>query len=136
MPVTLPLLKSVVKIEKSPEIGLGLEYSLRLAPGNIARVRLERTGPSRAFVHWVHVPPAFRGRGIGQVILARVLKDADREGVTISLVAKACGTMAQSPLERWYAVNGFLRRGKAKDGGTCMVRRPVERTASRRLRVA
>lgn len=108
------------------------EYSLRLAPYNIARIKLERLSDDRAFIHWVYVPPAFRGRGLGQVLLDRVLADADREGVHLSLVAKACGTMAQNPLEGWYAQNGFVRRGRDHEGAMKMSRRPFDRAASRR----
>jgi GNAT superfamily N-acetyltransferase len=110
------------------------DYSLRLAPYNIARIKVERLSTDRAFIHWVYVPPAFRGRGLGQVLLDRVLADADREGVHLSLVAKACGTMTQNPLEGWYGQNGFVRRGKAEDGGMKMTRRPYDRAASRRVR--
>jgi GNAT superfamily N-acetyltransferase len=125
-----------MRVDKLPVAGLGDDYSVRLAPYNIARVKLERLGPHRAFVHWVFVPPLFRGRGIGSVLLERVLRDADREGVTLALVAKACGTLAQGVLETWYAENGFVRRGAHPEGGTKMTRRPVDRTTSRRLRVA
>src|SRR5262249_17296745 len=72
-----------------------VDYAIRLAPFNIARVRVERLGPSVARVHWVFVPPAYRGQGLGNDILAQVLKDADREGLVVTLVAKACGTMPQ-----------------------------------------
>ncbi len=119
-------------IEKKTISRTDVEYSIRLAPFNIARVKVERLSRDRAFVHWVFVPPAFRGLGLGQVILRRVLADADREGLTVALVAKACGTMAQSPLERWYAENGFVARGPAEDGGTKMVRAPRVRASSRR----
>src|SRR5581483_5089390 len=113
------------------------EYALRLAPYNIARIKLERLARDRAFIHWVYVPPAFRGRGLGQVLLDRVLADADREGVHLALVAKACAKlgakpMGQNPLEGWYAQNGFIRRGRAADGGMKMSRRPFDRVASRR----
>jgi len=110
------------------------EYSLRLAPYNIARIKIERLARDRAFIHWVYVPPAFRGRGLAQLLLDKALADADREGVHLSLVAKACGTMSQSPLEGWYAQNGFVRRGRAEDGGMKMSRRPFDRAASRRHR--
>jgi GNAT superfamily N-acetyltransferase len=108
------------------------DYSLRLAPYNIARIKVERLADDRAFIHWVYVPPAFRGRGLGQVLLDQVLADADREGIHLSLVARACGTMAQRPLEGWYGQNGFIRRGKAEEGGIKMSRRPFDRVASRR----
>jgi len=127
-------LQSDPRIEKTQGNGACFEYSMRLAPFNIARVRVERLSRDRAFIHWVYVPPAHRGLGLGQVLLRRVLADADRESLTISLVAKACGTMAQSPLELWYAENGFVRRGPAEDGGTKMVRAPQQRAASRRHR--
>jgi GNAT superfamily N-acetyltransferase len=135
----MPTTGVVYKVEKSPAIGMGLEYSVRLAPYNIARVRLERLSAQRIFVHWVYVPPAFRACGIGGVLLTRVLRDADREGLTVSLVARACGTMAQAPLESWYGRFGFRPRGLVPEGGRAMVRPAAARAAtarSRRLRVA
>ena len=72
--------------------------------------------------------------GDGEVLLARVLRDADKEGVSLSLIAKACGTMSQNPLEEWYRANGFTRRGRAPDGGERMVRAPQPRAQSRRLK--
>ena len=128
-------LATVPPVEKKSGTGvLGDEYAIRLAPYNIARIKLERLSRERAYIHWVYVPPAYRGHGLGQVLMDRVLADADREGVAIALVAKACGTMAQSPLERWYAQNGFARRGPAEEGGTKMLRAPQARAASRRHR--
>ena len=123
-------------VEKVPgEVSLGVEYLVRLAPYNIARVRVEHLGRSRAFVHWVYVPPAFRGRGLGQLILGRVLADADRDGVSLHLIARSCGTLAQTPLEQWYAANGFVRRGRASDGTMPMTRRAAS-AVGKRHRVA
>jgi GNAT superfamily N-acetyltransferase len=127
-------LNRIPAIEKKATSKTVVEYTIRLAPYNIARVKVERLARDRAYVHWVFVPPAFRGLGLGQVLLRRVLADADREGLTVALVAKSCGTMAQSPLERWYAENGFVARGPAEDGGTKMVRAPRIRASSRRHR--
>lgn len=132
MPATCARIPAVEK--KAGQGNLGDEYSIRLAPYNIARVKLERLSRERAYIHWVYVPPAYRGRGLAQVLMDRVLADADREGVAISLVAKACGTMAQAPLEGWYAQNGFAPRGPAEEGGTKMVRGPRPRSSSRRHR--
>jgi GNAT superfamily N-acetyltransferase len=114
-----------------------VDYALRLAPYNIARIRVERIGPHLARVHWVFVPPAYRGQGLGGDLLAEVIRDADRDRRTLTLVAKACGTMAQRPLERWYESYGFRGRLRDHEGGLEMARRPaIEKAASRRLRVA
>jgi GNAT superfamily N-acetyltransferase len=122
-------------IEKTPEIGMGEQYSIRLGPGAIARINLERRAAHRYFVHWVYVPPGFRGQGLGDVLLRKVLRDADRAGVSLSLLAKACGHLAQEQLERWYASHGFVpgrlvRLGKELTRS--MTRAP--RAASSRLR--
>jgi GNAT superfamily N-acetyltransferase len=113
-----------------------VDYVKRLAPYNIARVRVERLGRDVARVHWVFVPPAFRGLGLGGELLADVLRDCDRERLTVTLVAKACGTMPQRPLERWYEAFGFRGRDREADGGLEMSRRPFPRPVSRRLRKA
>jgi len=123
---------SIPKVQRTEGRGAALDYTIRLAPYNIARIKVERLARDRSYIHWVFVPPAYRGLGLGQILMNRVLQDADREGVAISLVAKACGTMAQAPLEEWYAQNGFVRRGPAEEGGIKMVRLPAVRTASRR----
>ena len=125
-----------LSVEKTPIFGMGLEYSIRLAPWNIARIRLERLSAVRFYVHWVYVPPAYRSAGIGGILLARVLKDADREGITLCLEARACGEISQAALESWYRAHGFRdARGPVHHGGRAMSRSPI-RSASRRLRVA
>ncbi len=123
---------NIPEVQKTEGRGSAIDYSIRLAPYNIARIKVERLARDRSYIHWVFVPPAYRGLGLGQILMNRVLQDADREGVSISLVAKACGTMGQAPLEEWYATNGFVRRGPAEEGGIKMVRPPSARASSRR----
>lgn len=114
-----------------------IDYTIRLGKGALAKVRVERLGPSLERIHWVHVPPAYRGLGLGGDLLALVLRDADRDRLTVTLLARACGTMPQRPLERWYGSYGFRGRGRDEEGALEMVRRPAAaRAASRRLRVA
>lgn len=122
-------------IEKTPDVGLGEQYSIRLAPGAIARINLERRAAHRYFVHWVYVPPGFRGQGLGDVLLRRVLRDADRGGITLTLQAKACGHLEQEQLERWYSSHGFVP-GRLGRLGKALVRwmTRAPRAASSRLK--
>ncbi len=111
-------------VQRLPAGGVGTSYVLRLGPGSIARIELERRGPWRYFVHWVYVPPGFRGCGVGEVLLRRVLRDADRASVTLSLVARACGTTVdQATLEAWYVRHGFVP-GRHNKLGRLMTRPP------------
>jgi GNAT superfamily N-acetyltransferase len=124
--------RPIYVVAKLPAAGMGESYSVRLGPGNIARIQLERRGGGRYFIHWVYVPPTYRGRGLGEILLRRVLRDADRMGVTLSLVAKACGTMDQANLELWYARHGFVPGRLVKLGRT-MSRAPRSAEQGRRV---
>lgn len=131
---TRPSQGSAFEVAKVPDVGMGESYSVRLGRGNIARIQLGRRRASRYFVHWVYVPPAWRGHGLGETLLRRVLRDADRAGISLSLVAKACGTMDQETLERWYERHGFVAGRLVKLGRT-MKRDPraASRLAARRV---
>ena len=73
-------------------------------------------------IHFVFVHPKFRNQGIGTRLLKRVIKDADREGVNLSLTPCPCGIYRGSKkvqdekihvdlnrLRKWYRAFGFKR---------------------------
>ena len=52
-------------------------------------------------------PGKCRGRGYGRKVLEEVLRDADREGVTLFLMIHPFGEMTEKQLSAWYRRNGF-----------------------------
>lgn len=105
------------RIEKSPQQGMGLDYSIRLSPGNIARIKLTKKTAHKYHIDWVYVPSEFRGSGLGESLLKKVLKDADRSGITLTLDAKACGESThQNKLEAWYAKHKFAKKRSVRIG--------------------
>lgn len=104
-------LRLVTDIVKNAD-GMATEYSVRLAPGAIARIKLQEVGPDHFWIDWVFVPPGWRDVGLGGQLMRRVLKDADAFGVRLSLEARACGGADQAALERWYQGFGFVRTGR------------------------
>jgi ribosomal protein S18 acetylase RimI-like enzyme len=101
---------------------MATEYSVRLAPYAIARIKLERVGPDHLFIDWVYVPPGWRDQGLGGQLMRRVLEDADAHGVRLSLEARACGDTDQAALERWYRSLGFVRAGRTGALGPIYIR--------------
>ncbi|RMG17877.1 MAG: N-acetyltransferase [Planctomycetota bacterium] len=110
--------------------GLANEYSCRLAPGQIARVRLSRRSRTQFWIDWVHVPPAHRDRGVGRHLFAAVLADADALGVRLGLEARACAGLSQERLEAWYGSMGFERTPLRGDFGPIMLRSAQRRVLS------
>lgn len=122
-------LRLVTKIDKNA-LGMATEYSVRLAPYAIARIKLERVTAEHSWIDWVYVPPGFRDAGLGGQLMRRVLQDADTHGVRLSLEARACGDTDQAALERWYEGFGFMRTGKRGDFGPIFVRLVARRRAA------
>ncbi len=118
------LLRLVVEVEKDAP-GLATSYAVRVGPGEIARVRLERLGPDQAWIDWVYVPPGRRDLGLGSQLMRHVLRDADREGVRLGLEARACAEVSQEALEAWYGRLGFRHTGRRGDFGPVLERVPV-----------
>jgi GNAT superfamily N-acetyltransferase len=119
-------------IERDASPGLADDYSVRLGKGAIARIRLERLSPTRAWIDWVFVPPEHRGEGLAGRLLRCVLADADAAGVAISLEPKACAGLDQRALERWYEGYGFVDSGRRGDLGQVFTRPALPAAATTR----
>jgi len=109
-------------------------YSIRFGPGLIASVKLTE-GAGVWHIDTVHVPPELRGRGVSRRLLTRVLSDADRASVRLSLEARACGGLSQADLVNYYRRLGFRPTTARGTFGPVMVRRPVRRARSAVSRV-
>lgn len=115
---------------------MGTVYKIRLAFGEIAKVILTPKTRNRYQLGWIQVPPKFRGKGISSYLMRHVLADADRYGITLSLVAVACAGLTQEVLETWYEKWGFEQKGyDAKLRGTKMSRAPKQVTSRYRRNV-
>lgn len=88
-----------------------------------ARARLYETGdPGTRHLRFLEVPLSLRGRGLGNRLLELVLRDADREGITLELAAVPLeeGAIGKKDLVRWYTGKGFV----LEDDGETMIRLP------------
>jgi GNAT superfamily N-acetyltransferase len=122
-------LRLVTRVDKDAA-GMATEYSVRLAPGEIARIKLQRLAHDQSWIDWVYVPPAWRDCGLGGQLLRHVLRDADAFGVRLTLEARACGDTDQAALERWYERMGFQRTGKRGQFGPIFARAAVRSRAA------
>lgn len=81
------------------------------------------------WLDFLYVPSEHRGNGLGGELMERALRDADKNGITLLLEAKACSTpnqggLRQAKLQKWYAGMGFyLVQGGML--GPRMERRPL-----------
>ena len=55
----------------------------------------------------INVPVQFRGQGVARRLLARVLTDADAEGITLWLEIMPSGGLSFEELKAWYERRGF-----------------------------
>jgi GNAT superfamily N-acetyltransferase len=110
--------------------GMATDYSCKLAPKNIARIKLERRSERHFWIDWVFVPPAHRASGLGRRLMNEVVADANLHGVRLSLEARACAGLSQESLEEWYGRFGFVKTPFRGDFGAILVRAP-ERQARR-----
>ncbi len=116
----LRLLPPILKDQR----GMATDYSCRLAPKNIGRIKLERRSATHYWIDWVFVPPTFRDYGLGRRLMHKVLGDADLHGVRISLEARACAGLSQEKLEAWYGSMGFEKTPFRGSFGPILVRTP------------
>lgn len=105
------LMRLVAQVDKDAN-GMATDYAVRLAPYQIARIRLEPLTPSHYWIDWVYVPEAYRGQGLARQLMLHVIKDADRAGVRLSLEPRACGGVDQEALQAWYRSFGFVDTGR------------------------
>lgn len=105
--------------------GMATDYSYRLAPKEIARIRLTVKSATHSWIDWVFTPPSARGTGVGRRLMDDVITDADAQGVRLSLEARACAGLDQDTLEAWYAGFGFQKSGIRGEFGPVMVRQPI-----------
>lgn len=88
----------------------------RIVDGSIASVSLMPFVAAGITYRWavteVAVKPKLRGQGYGRLLMAEVLADADREGVTLCLEIlpdhPAFGGLTYEQLEAWYMRLGFV----------------------------
>ena len=70
--------------------------------------------------------PHKRRQGHAKTVMAQVLADADAEGVTLLLTARAGrGGMTQEELEAWYERLGFVTVARDGHGNARMERSPA-----------
>lgn len=117
------LIRLVAQVQKNGD-GLATDYAVRLAPYQIARIKLEPIGPRHFWIDWVYVPEAYRGQGLARQLMQHVLKDADRAGTRLSLEPRACGGADQAALEAWYRGFGFVDTGRRGYFGPIYARPP------------
>jgi predicted GNAT family acetyltransferase len=55
----------------------------------------------------INIPREHRGKGLGTALLKRVLDDADRDQVMITLEIMPSGPLNYDELRDWYARHGF-----------------------------
>lgn len=72
------------------------------------------------------VAEANQGRGVGRALMARLLKAADEEKITLYLEVNPYGLIDREGLERWYERCEFRKEALWLDGDliTLYVRRP------------
>ena len=57
----------------------------------------------------LYVQPEFQKRGIGSQVMKRLLADADRQGVPVTV-----GALKESAANRFYQRHGFVQTGKGE----------------------
>jgi GNAT superfamily N-acetyltransferase len=120
----LQVLPAILKDKR----GMATDYSCRLAPRNIARIKLTERSPGHFWIDWVFVPPAFREYGLGRKLMRKVIADADALGIRVSLEARACAGLSQAKLEAWYGSMGFVKTPFCATFGPILVRMPRRKT--------
>lgn len=88
------------------------------------------------YIAAIEVPRKYRGKGLGSVLLSRIIKAADKEKITLVLEAVSYGSFGSSAnnvvgandddqLKKWYARYGFRQHPIA----SCyLMRRPRKAT--------
>jgi predicted GNAT family acetyltransferase len=61
----------------------GGRYVIRFAPGEDAEMTFRKTGAGAVTVDHTGVPPAYRGHGVAQLLMNRLIADAYAEGFRV-----------------------------------------------------
>lgn len=85
-----------IRIAETGERG---RYFARMPDGLEAELTFVRTGPAHLIADRTFVPPAWRGRGIAERLVERLVADARSGGARIT---PAC----------WFVADEFARHGK------------------------
>jgi GNAT superfamily N-acetyltransferase len=94
---------------------------VRPAVGDVSEI-----GTSLYEINRINVPEPFRGKGYGTRILQDIIRDADREGITLTLSVFSSGKQLDNDdLIAWYGRHGFKMLSYAN---RLMHRRPGGKT--------
>lgn len=74
----------------------------------------------------IAVPDRLRGQGIGTRLLAAICAQADRDGVTLTLLPLPDNPSDDARLRAWYARHGFVAHNRSVFGIPGMIRHPKE----------
>jgi GNAT superfamily N-acetyltransferase len=85
-------------------------YVVRCAGPHVAIADVTKVRHRIYEVNRINVPPAFRGRGFGRMLLKQLLEDADQHNVTLRLAVNPSGGLGKRKLTAWYARNAFIQR--------------------------
>ena len=70
----------LVRHEKGETSG---RYLIDLAPGIVAEMTYQRTGPNTILIDHTRVPPEYRGKNIAEKLMGHVIDDARKNGSKI-----------------------------------------------------
>lgn len=71
-------------------------------------IRIHDSSDNDYVISRINVMEKYRGLGYGTKILNMILKDADREGVTLFLDLVPSGGLNGKELKAWYMRHGFI----------------------------
>jgi ribosomal protein S18 acetylase RimI-like enzyme len=92
-----------------------------------AKICTREFGPDSQMLQGLHVHHLFRRRGYGRRLMGTVCADADRERMTLYLLADADrGAMSQYALVRWYKRLGFVQTRRSQNLRGMLAGRMVE----------
>ena len=72
--------------------------------GHEAELTFARAGASRIVVDHTEVPPVFRGRGIGEALVAHAVKEARKNGVKIVPLCSFAAALFRRHHREWQDV--------------------------------
>jgi predicted GNAT family N-acyltransferase len=86
-------------------------YIVKVAPHRIAIADLSKHHDrlNTYVIHRINVPKEFRGQGHARELMRQIIKDADRENVTLTLGISPSDGLTFEQLRQWYERRGFKR---------------------------